>query len=370
MGAPPGGASPGGRNNALPRLGPARADGRGGASGGPPRARSRGAGRVRGAASGRGRRRLPLRPGRGRSAAGSLLAPSAGGRARALARGRHRPVRLDRLRLGRPRPRRPGHLRDPRRHLHARGDPGGGRRPPGSAARARRDRGGADAARHLPRGAQLGLRRPLHLGAAPGLRGRRGAGRLRRRGPRARPRGDPRRRLQPRRARRGGPRRLRPLLHRPPRHALGPRDELRRRRLRRRARVGLPERPHVAERVPHGRAAAGRRARDLRHGGAAPPGRVGRPGAGGIAAAGAADRRERPQRPPHPPAPGDRRVRHRRPVVRRLPPLAARPPHGRARRLLRRLRLGGGPRDGHAPALRVRRPLLPLPAAAARRARR
>ena len=48
--------------------------------------------------------------------------------------------RLDRRRLARRRPRRPGHLRDARRHLHAGGDLGGGRARAAGAGRARRHR--------------------------------------------------------------------------------------------------------------------------------------------------------------------------------------------------------------------------------------
>ena len=95
------------------------------------------------------------------------------------------------------------------------------------AARARRDRDRADAGRDLPGRARLGLRRPLHLRAARGLRRAGGARAARRRGAPRGSRRRPRRRLQPRRPRQRGAACVRPLLHRPLRDALGRRDRLR-----------------------------------------------------------------------------------------------------------------------------------------------
>ena len=212
---------------------------------------------------------------------------------------------LDRRRLGRPRPGRPGRLRAARRHVHARGHLRGGGRAPGDAARAGRHRHRADAASRPSRASATGAT----TASTPGPRTR----------PTAAPRASPRfvdaahaaglgvildvvyNHLGPGL---GGPRGLRPLLHRPPRHALGPRAELRRRRLRRRARVGDPERAHVGARLPHRRPAGGRGARDLRH--AAPatcwPSCADRARAAAPRPA-RADRRERPQRPAHPCAP-------------------------------------------------------------------
>ena len=126
---------------------------------------------------------------------------------------------------------------------------------------------------------------------------------LRRRGPRARARGDPRRRLQPRRGpasealdafgpyftdRHGTP--WGRAMNFDDADCGGVRE------------WALQNAAHVAARLPHRRPAPRRRARDLRHGRAARAGRAGRPGAGRVAAAGAADRRERPQRPAHPAA--------------------------------------------------------------------
>ena len=129
------------------------------------------------------------------------------------------------------------------------------------AARARHDGDRADARRDVPGQPQLGLRRPLQLRAASRVRraGRARATR-RRRAPRG-PRRDPRRRLQPHRPGLGGDRRVRPVLHRPPRHVLGRGDRL---FAARRARVGDPERRAVDARLQDRRPAPRRRARDLR----------------------------------------------------------------------------------------------------------
>ena len=86
-------------------------------------------------------------------------------------------------------------------------------------------------------------------------------------------------------------------------------------------------------------------------------------------AAAAADRRERPQRPEGDPPARARRAGVRRPVGRRLPPRPARAAHRRARRLLRRLRRRPAPGRRHAPALRLPRAALGLPAPAPRRSR-
>ena len=124
-----------------------------------------------------------------RSLPGSLLALSARGRARALARGRHR--------RGSPGPTQTGPASPATAcviyELHV-----GTFTPEGtfdaavarlaSAARARRDRDRADAGRRVPGRAQLGLRRRLPVAPHPAYGGPRGARRARRRGPRARPR--------------------------------------------------------------------------------------------------------------------------------------------------------------------------------------
>ena len=113
--------------------------------------------------------------------------------------------------------------------------------------------------------------------------------------------------------------------------------QLRRPRQRRRARVGDPERVHVGARLPHRRPARGRRARDPRRGRPPPAGRALRARRGGERRRRGDDRRERPQRPARRARARPGRVGLRRPVVGRLPPRPARPPHRRARRLLRRL---------------------------------
>ncbi len=152
-------------------------------------------------------------------------------------------------------------LRAARRHLHGRRHVRRRHRRARRPRRPRRHRDRAHADRDLPRRAGVGLRRRLHVGAAPGLRR---PGRLRpvgRRRPRPRARGDPRRRLQPRRPGIGGPARVRQLLHGSPRDLLGRRARLLRRR---RARVGDPERRALGGRLPRRRPAPRRHARDLR----------------------------------------------------------------------------------------------------------
>ena len=178
---------------------------------------------------------------------------------------------------------------------------------------------------------RLGLRRRLHVGAAPRVRRARTASRGSSTPRTRRARGVPRRRLQPRRSRLGGAGRVRPVLHRPLRDVLGRRDRLLaatgcasgRSRTpstgcatttstgcvsTRCTRSSTTRAPHVlaelADRVQRGRSA---RAGDLGDG----------------------DRR---------PA-AARGVGPRRAVGRRVPPRGARPRHRRARRLLRGLRL-------------------------------
>ncbi len=68
--------------------------------------------------------------------------------------------------------------------------------------------------------------------------------------------------------------------------------------------------------------------------------------------------------------PRRRRLGLRRGLGRRLPPRGAHARHGRARRLLLRLRVGRAAREGLAPSLRLRRHLLELPPPAVRRTRR
>ena len=161
----------------------------------------------------------------------------------------------------------------------------------------------------------------------------------------ARPRAEP-----PRRLGRPHDEGLRPVLHRQVRDRLGQGDQLRRHRLRGGARVGAAERRIAGARVPPGRAAARRGARDHRQQPAPPAGRAGRSrprrGSGRPR-----DRREQPQRPAHDPPGGGGRPRPGRPVGRRLPPRATHAAHGRARGLLPRLRAG------RAPGARVRAPL-------------
>ncbi len=149
------------------------------------------------------------------------------------------------------------------------GDVRRGVRAAAPAARARRHRDRADAGRDLPRRARLGLRRRLHLRAAPRPTAARRASRA----------------SSTPRTRAGlavildvvynhvGPGnelldRLRAVLHRPARDVLGRGARL---RAARRARVGDPERRAVGARLPHRRAAARRDARDLRRQRAARP---------------------------------------------------------------------------------------------------
>ena len=119
---------------------------------------------------------------------------------------------------------------------------------------------------------RLGLRRPLHLRAASGLRraGRARAPR-RRRAPRG-PRRDPRRRLQPHRPGLGGDRRLRPVLHRPrTRRSGATRSTTAQRGVREWA---IQNARAVDARLPDRRPAPRRRARDLRRLAAARPRRA------------------------------------------------------------------------------------------------
>ncbi len=84
---------------------------------------------------------------------------------------------------------------------------------------------------------------------------------------------------------------------------------------------------------------------------------------------GARDRRERRQRHPAHHAQGARRYRLRRPVERRLPPCAARAPHRRTARLLRRLRRTRRSGDCLRARLRLREPLFVVPRPPARTVR-
>ena len=188
--------------------------------------------------------------------AGPVLAAPTGRRARAVPHHRH--VRLrDRVRAG-AHARRARPLRAPRRHLLAGGDVRRRRAAPRWVARARRDGDRADARRHLPGRARLGLRRPLHLGRARGLRGPGGPGSARRRGPPGGARRCARRRLQPPRAGQRGADLVRPVRAAEPRDALGPGARLLSGRS---ARVGDPERRALGARLPGRRTAARRRPR-------------------------------------------------------------------------------------------------------------
>ena len=294
------------------------------------RARARrGGGRLLG---GRGRsppgRRLSLRARRPRGVAGPLLPLPARRRPRPVARGRCRRLR-DRARsrasTGRAR-----RLRAARGHLLAGGDVR--RRDPAArrVARPRSHGDRADARRDVPRAARLGLRRPLHVRAAPGVRRPGGARPPRGRGPPSGPRRSLGRRLQPRRAGERGAPLLRPLFHRPLRRvALGRGARLRRAG---RARVGDPERRALGARVRARRAPARRRPRGR--------GRLVRTCARRARAPRSRRRarRARDQRDGEGGLPAVARVGARRDVARLAPSRAPRRADRRARRLLRRLR--------------------------------
>ena len=217
------------------------------------------------------------------------------------------------------------------------------------AGRARRHRGRADAGRDVPRRARLGLRRRPHLGAAPRLRRPRRPRAPRRRRPRGRARRDPRRRLQPRR------RRARELLAAfgpyftdTYAHVLGRRDRLRRSR---RCASGRSRTPSCGSRdyridglrldamhaifddePEHVMAELAERVRALS------------PDVLVISEMELDD-----------PGAPITRVGPRRAVGRRAPPRAARPAHGRARRLLRSAyRQGRRPRARRVPRHRGR----------------
>ena len=130
---------------------------------------------------------------------------------------------------------------------------------------ARRRRGRAAAARDVPRPARLGLRRRRAVRRARAVRrpGRPAA--LRRRRARPRPRRLPRRRLQPPRPGRELPRRVRAVLHRHARHAVGRRRSTSTARTATRCGAGCVDNAlHVAARLPRRRAAARRGARAAR----------------------------------------------------------------------------------------------------------
>ena len=123
--------------------------------------------------------------------------------------------------LERPRP-----LRAARRHVHAGGHLRRGDRAPRPARRPRRHRDRADAGRDVPRRAGLGLRRRLHVGAAPRLRRARRASR----GSSTPPTPPASAWSSTSSTTTSGPardaRRVRPVLHRPPRNVLGRRARL------------------------------------------------------------------------------------------------------------------------------------------------
>ena len=168
----------------------------------------------------------------------------------------------------------------------------------------------------LPGRARLGLRRALHVRAAPGLRRPGGTCAARRRGPPRRARRRARRRLQPHRPRQRGAAGVRAVLHGPARRdAVGRRARLRRAG---RARMGDPERGALGPRLRDRRAAPRRRPRGLRRLAPACAGGAGRPRARGQPA-GARDQRDGPARLP----PADR-LGSRRDVARQPPPRAAR----------------------------------------------
>ena len=203
--------------------------------------------------------------------------------------------------------------------------------------------GRAAAGGRVPRPLGLGLRRRRPVRAQRDLRRARGAQAAGRRLPRPGPGRDPRRRLQPPRAVGELPGRVRALLHRPLRHAVGRGGQPRRARQRPGAGVRARQRPDVAAGLPRRRPAARRRPRHRRHLGLPHPrgdGRAGRRPGGRARPAEVPHRRERPERPAPRRRPAGRRLRHGRPVERRLPPRPARRAHRRAGRLLRRLRVG------------------------------
>ena len=185
---------------------------------------------------------LSARRRRGAARSGVALAT----RGRAWAVGGHRSaVPLGRFGLARSAAGGVHPLRVARRHVHAgrhlrRRHPALGRAgPPG------RHRHRTDAGQSVPRNAELGLRRHVLLRGAELLRR---AGRPAAAGrclPYARPGRGPRRGLQPRRSRRKLPRQLRPLLHRPLPHAVGPGDQLRRPPQRRGPPLHHRERPEL-----------------------------------------------------------------------------------------------------------------------------
>ena len=192
---------------------------------------------------------------------------------------------------------------------------------------------------------------------------------LRRRLPPARPRRHPGRRLQPPRPERQLPAGVR-SLHRRRRHQhLGRVAQPGRRGLRRGAPLHHRQRADVAAGLPRRRPAAGRRARPVRHPGDPPAGGAGHRGGGAVSAfvepAAVADRRVRPERPAPDHHPRRRRLRADRAVERRLPPRPLRQPDRGHDRLLRRLRLPGGARQGVRERLLPRRAPTPASAAAA-----
>ena len=170
---------------------------------------------------GRGGRRVSAHRRRPGVASRSVLARPAARCARPV-RGRgHGRIRVDGRRLAGRLARRPGRLRAPRRHVRGGRDIRCGRSAAARAARARRNGDRTDAGCDVPRRARLGLRRPLHLCAAPCLRRSRADWRASstRRMPRARRAA--RRRLQPCRSRQRSAARVRPVLHEQARDVLG-----------------------------------------------------------------------------------------------------------------------------------------------------
>ena len=288
----------------------------------------------------------------GEALARPVLALPARGRARAVARRRRRRLRLDATSAG------PGSRSTSSSSTSSTSAPSPARAP--STRRSRACAGlrelGVTAIElmpvaDVPRRARLGLRRPLHVRPHPAYGGPHGLARL----------------VDAAHAEglgvildvvynHVGPgnealRALRPVLHRPARDLLGRRDRL---LAARRARVGDPERRAVGARLPRRRAAPRRGARDLRR----LASRTSAPSSPRACATRARRALVISEMEVGRLA-ADRGVGPRRAVGRPLAPRAARPPHRRARGLLRGLRLGRLARRGPA------RPR-PRPAAARR----
>ena len=167
-------------------------------------------------------------------------------------------------------------VRAAHRHVHARRDVRRGHRAARPPGRPRRRPGRGDAGQRVRRHRQLGLRRGALVRGARALRRPGRVQAVRRRLPRPRPRRGAGRRLQPHRPVRCVPVPLRPVLRRL--EPVGGRAQPRRPRLRRGPPLRDRQRRDLAARLPRGRAAARRGARDRGPSGAAAARGAGRRG--------------------------------------------------------------------------------------------